>query len=86
MLISVDDSGAGIAADKSWTAFSSAAFPPRARAEAPVCHSSKETVDAFHGTIRVESEPESAAPFIITVAESANGQQWRESDVHNGYY
>ena len=35
----------------------------------------KETVDAFHGTIRVESEPGIGSSFIITVAESANRQQ-----------
>ena len=35
----------------------------------------KETVDAFHGTLRVESEPGIGSSFIITVAESANRQQ-----------
>ena len=63
MLISVDDSGAGIAADKLDRIFE--------RGLSLV----KETVDAFHGTIRVESEPGIGSSFIITVAESANRQQ-----------
>ena len=49
MLISVDDSGAGIAVPISWTAFSSAASPPKERARGTGLSLVKETVDAFHG-------------------------------------
>ena len=74
MLISVDDSGAGIAADKLDRIFERG-FSTKGEGRGTGLSLVKETVDAFHGTIRVESEPGIGSSFIITVAESANGQQ-----------
>lgn len=74
MLISVDDSGAGIAADRLDHIFERG-FSTKGEGRGTGLSLVKETVDAFHGTIRVESEPGIGSSFIITVAESANGQQ-----------
>ena len=74
MLISVDDSGAGIAADRLDRIFERG-FSTKGEGRGTGLSLVKETVDAFHGTIRVESEPGIGSSFIITVAESANGQQ-----------
>ena len=74
MLISVDDSGAGIAADKLDRIFERG-FSTKGEGRGTGLSLVKETVDAFHGTIRVESEPGIGSSFIITVAESANRQQ-----------
>ena len=74
MLISVDDSGAGIAADKLDRIFERG-FSTKGEGRGTGLSLVKETVNAFHGTIRVESEPGIGSSFIITVAESANGQQ-----------
>lgn len=74
MLISVDDSGAGIAADKLDRIFERG-FSTKGEGRGTGLSLVKETVDAFHGMIRVESEPGIGSSFIITVAESANGQQ-----------
>ena len=75
MLISVDDSGAGIAADKLDRIFERG-FSTKGEGRGTGLSLVKETVDAFHGTIRVESEPGIGSSFIITVSESAgSGQQ-----------
>ena len=70
----VDDSGAGIAADKLDRIFERG-FSTKGEGRGTGLSLVKETVDAFHGTIRVESEPGIGSSFIITVAESANRQQ-----------
>ena len=85
MLISVDDSGAkvfisvkdqgiGIPA-KSLDRIFERGFSTKGEGRGTGLSLVKETVDAFHGTIRVESEPGIGSSFIITVAESANRQQ-----------
>ena len=74
MLLSVDDSGAGIAANRIDRIFERG-FSTKGEGRGTGLSLVKETVDAFHGTIRVESEPGIGSSFIITVAESADGQQ-----------
>ncbi len=86
MLISVDDSGAGIAADKLDRIFERG-FSTKGEGRGTGLSLVKETVDAFHGTIRVESEPgnwQLVHHYGCGIRkQTAVG---RKSDVHNGYY
>lgn len=75
MLISVDDSGARHCCLIRWTCIFERGFSTKGEGRGTGLSLVKETVDAFHGTIRVESEPGIGSSFIITVAESANRQQ-----------
>lgn len=85
MLISVDDSGAGIAADKLDRIFERG-FSTKGEGRGTGLSLVKETVDAFHGTIRVESEPGLAARSSLRLRNRKQTAVGRKSDVHNGYY
>ncbi len=75
MLISVDDSGPGIP-EKLLPRIFERGFSTKGSGRGTGLSLVKETVDAFHGTIHVESEPEIGSSFIITVAETTgSGQQ-----------
>ena len=74
MLLSVDDSGAGMAAPQLDRIFERG-FSTKGEGRGTGLSLVKETVDAFGGTIRVESEPGIGSSFIITFSDAESRSQ-----------
>ena len=74
MLLSVDDSGAGMAAPQLDRIFERG-FSTKGEGRGTGLSLVKETVDAFGGTIRVESEPGIGSSFIITFSDAESRAQ-----------
>ena len=74
MLLSVDDSGAGMAAPQLDRIFERG-FSTKGEGRGTGLSLVKETVDAFGGTIRVESEPSIGSSFIITFSDAESRAQ-----------
>ena len=74
MLLSVDDSGAGMAAPQLDRIFERG-FSTKGEGRGTGLSLVKETVDAFGGTIRVESEPGIGISFIITFSDAESRAQ-----------
>ena len=74
MLLSVDDSGAGMAAPQLDRIFERG-FSTKGEGRGTGLSLVKETVDAFGGTIRVESEPGIGSSFIITSSDAESRAQ-----------
>lgn len=74
MLLSVDDSGTGMAAPQLDRIFERG-FSTKGEGRGTGLSLVKETVDAFGGTIRVESEPGIGSSFIITLSDAESRVQ-----------
>ena len=74
MLLSVDDSGTGMAAPQLDRIFERG-FSTKGEGRGTGLSLVKETVDAFGGTIRVESEPGIGSSFIITLSDAESRAQ-----------